>query len=75
MEYRVVPFSADVGSHEGGSEAASNLESLIQKMAADGWEFVDFEQVQTYKVGSSGCLGFFATEGETFTITMVIFRK
>lgn len=75
MEYRVVPFSADVGSHEGGSEAASNLEDLIQKMAADGWEFVDFEQVQTYKAGSSGCLGFFATEGETFTITMVIFRK
>ena len=75
MEYRVVPFSADVGSHEGGSEAASNLESLIQKMAADGWEFVDFEQVQTYKAGSSGCFGFFATEGETFTITMVIFRK
>jgi len=75
MEYRVVPFSADVSSHEGGEDAADNLQSLIQSMADDGWEFVDFEQVQTYKAGSSGCFGFFATEAETFTITMVIFRK
>jgi hypothetical protein len=75
MEHRVVPFSADVSSHEGGSAAASNLQDLIEEMASDGWEFVDFEQVRTYKAGSSGCFGFGATEPETFTVTMVIFRR
>ena len=75
MEYRVVPFSANVSSHEGGKDAAENLQSLIGSMADDGWEFVDFEQVQSHKAGSSGCFGLFATEPETFTITMVIFRK
>lgn len=75
MEYRVVPFSADVRSHQGGSDAASDLQSLINSEASDGWEFVDFEQVQTYKAGSSGCFGIGATEPETFTVTMVIFRR
>ena len=75
MEYRVVPFSADVSSFEGGEDAAENLQSLIKSMADDGWEFVDFEQVQSHKAGSSGCFGLFATDPERFTITMVIFRK
>ncbi|MFB6231210.1 MAG: hypothetical protein ABEL04_08645 [Salinibacter sp.] len=75
MEYRVVPFSADIKSHEGGEDAAANLQSLIESMAEDGWEFVDFEQIQTYQAGSSGCFGFGETEPQTFTITMVIFRK
>jgi hypothetical protein len=75
MEYRVVPFSADVSSHQGGPAAASDLQSLINSEASNGWEFVDFEQVQTYKAGSSGCFGtsIGATEPETFTVTMVIF--
>lgn len=77
MEYRVVPFSADVSSHQGGSDAASNLQSLINSETSGDWEFVDFEQVQSYKAGSSGCFGtdIGATEPETFTVTMVIFRR
>jgi hypothetical protein len=47
-EYTVVPFVAAVGRKGTASHAASQLETLIQSYARNGWEYVRLEQVETY---------------------------
>ena len=61
MQYKVVPFNAAISLKEGANEAASQLEELIGRVIADGWDYVRLETIPTYVAGDAGCFGFGAT--------------
>lgn len=73
--YKVVPFVASIGTHEGSQQAAVQLESLIQAHGQDGWEYVRLEKVTTFVAGDKGCFGFNATPAQTLSYSMAVFRK
>jgi hypothetical protein len=73
--YKVVPFVASIGTHEGSQQAAVQLEGLIQSMGQDGWEYIRLESVQTYVVGDKGCFGLGATPARMTSHSMAVFRK
>lgn len=71
MNYKVVPFNADLMKGEGTGKAATQLESLINQNAAQGWSYKGLETLQTVVTtpavaaipGTNGCAGFGATPG------------
>jgi hypothetical protein len=77
MQYKVVPFIASTAHNEKNKTevAASQLETLITHFAADGWEYVSLESLETYIAGDNGCFGFGATPARTTSVSMVVFRK
>ncbi len=75
MQYKVVPFAAAVASNQSASAVAGQVESIITSNAADGWEYVGTNQLQTFKAGSAGCFGFGATPSIVTTTEFIVFRK
>jgi hypothetical protein len=75
MEYKVVPFSASISTHEKDTKAAAQLEELANEAARSGWEFIRLERVETHVAGDSGCFGIGATPGSTISISMAVFRR
>lgn len=75
MQYRVIPFVARISSASGSSDVASQLETLIAGEGANGWEYMQLEQVSTHVMGNSGCFGFGATPGHETSYSVVVFRK
>lgn len=75
MEYRVIPFTANIANGEGAPAAASQLQTLIATNAAQGWEYVRLEQVETHIAGTDGCFGFGAMPASSRSLSMVVFRK
>lgn len=75
MEYKVVPFNAVIGQKDGASQAASQLQSLIDTMKAEGWEYVEMANIDTYVEGTSGCLGFGVKPGYNAAVAAVVFKK
>jgi hypothetical protein len=74
-KYRVIPFVASVGTNEGSSQAAAQLEALIKSWADQGWEYVRLESVETYVAGNAGCLGLGATPAQLVSYAMAVFRQ
>jgi hypothetical protein len=75
MEYKVVPFAANVQSHEGASAAAGQLQSVIASQASQGWEYVRLEHVETNIAGSNGCFGIGASPAQTIHVSMAVFQR
>ncbi|MBI5170553.1 MAG: DUF4177 domain-containing protein [Candidatus Eisenbacteria bacterium] len=85
MRYDVVPFTANIIAGQGAKAAASQLADIINQHAADGWEYVRLESVQTLVTtpgieGSAGCMGFGARPGvpdseDVRFVYMIVFRK
>ncbi len=65
MQYKVVPFRADVMVDEGTKKAAEQLSQLINQNATEGWKYHGLETLMTDVTtpatpgvpGKSGCLG------------------
>lgn len=75
MNYKVVPFTANITSTDNASAAAAQLESLISSHTASGWEYVRLEHVDTYVAGTGGCFGLGATPGRSTSVLMAVFRQ
>lgn len=91
MNYKVIPFKADIVAGEGQSKAAGQLEQLINQQASDGWNFKRLENLQTtlttpgrpFVPGTNGCMGFGAVPGtpavpdrrDTFPIYVAVFER
>ena len=75
QQYKVVPFTASIGLNEGSTQAAAQLEKLIQAMVQEGWEYVRLESLETYVAGSSGCFGIGATAARITSMSMVVFKR
>jgi hypothetical protein len=66
MQYKVIPFYADIMKGEGETKAAQQLSDLINSNAKEGWTYVRLETLVTFVTtpatpgtpGKSGCFGF-----------------
>ncbi|WP_158797881.1 hypothetical protein [Pedobacter sp. L105] len=75
MEYKVVPFVAVINQQKETTKVvADQLEQLIQKFHAEGWEYLRLESVSTYVQPESGCFGG-GTPGRMTAHQMVVFTK
>ena len=73
--YKVTPFVAVIDRERGAEQAAKQLQSVIQAEAADGWEYVRLESVETVIKGDNGCLGIGSTPPETTIYSMVVYKR
>lgn len=73
--YRVIPFVASIGTGEGSTQAANQLEALIRSWAEQGWEYVRLESVETYIAGTQGCFGLGATPARLVSYSMAVFKQ
>jgi hypothetical protein len=75
MQYKVVPIVPVIRKGENVSHLVTEFESVIQKYADQGWDFVSLESLSTWVTGNSGCFGLGATPGYMDVKQMLIFRK
>ena len=75
MEYKTVPFNANISRGDGGDKAASQLESLIESNRSQGWEFYSLENVTTDVSPDNGCFGIGAKPGYSVSVQVAVFRK
>lgn len=75
MEYKVVPFVAQITQKDSTEHVAQQLQQLINQFASDGWEYVGLENVETQIAGNSGCFGLGAQPPVTTTFKMLVFKK
>ena len=73
MNYKVIPYVANITNKGNAGDIASGVESKIK--AAEGWEFVQIQELTTYQAGSSGCFGLGATPGQIVSVSVLIFRQ
>jgi ABC-type transporter lipoprotein component MlaA len=74
-EYIVVPFTAKLGNKDNATQAAAQLQELIQYYSNNGWEYVRLESVETYVAGKQGCMGLDNTPSSYVYIRMAVFKK
>ncbi|MCF8257448.1 MAG: DUF4177 domain-containing protein [Flavobacteriales bacterium] len=74
-EYKVVPFNARVTSIYANGSAAEQLQSLINEYAAQGWEYVGLDKMETVIPPESGCFGFNSRPGFRNIHTVAVFRR
>lgn len=73
-EYKVVPFTGSVKSSASNSEVSSQLETVIEREATDGWEFYQLNNVNVEV--KPGCLGSLLGGQVSYQqIDQVIFRR
>ena len=75
MEYKVVPFNANLTQKDSAEAAAQQLQALIANYQANGYEFVSMESIETNVAGTNGCFGIGAKPGFVTSVAVVIFRK
>lgn len=75
MEYKVLPFVAQVSSSGSSSDVASQVESFIVQESQNGWEFVSCGNIDTNIEGSSGCFGIGSTPPSTSSTLVLVFKK
>jgi len=76
MQYKSVPFVISVSRNsDPAGSIASALETLINRYAQEGWEYVRLENINSEVLPSSGCFGFGAKPGYNITRHVAVFKK
>ena len=75
MQYRVVPFTANIGLGEGAPAAAGQLQNLIAQLGSEGWDYVRLEELTTHVAGTDGCFGIGAVPASTRSVSLAVFRR
>ena len=75
MEYKVLPCNANLEQKDASQVAVNQLQSLINKELANGFEFVCLDSIETSVAPTSGCLGIGAKPGYNTTVSVAIFKK
>lgn len=75
MEYKVVPFNANVKQDDAADKSAAQLQALIERYVAEGYEFVSMGSIETNVAGTSGCLGIGAKPAYNTAVAVAVFRK
>ena len=74
-DFAVLPFVANIDMQQGASEAATQLQSVINQYSLQGWEYVRLETVETFVRGDSGCLGIGSTDSRWEHYKMIVLRR
>ncbi len=75
MEYKVVPFNANLTQKQNASVAVNQLQTLIDNEMMGGYEFVSMGSIDTVVEPTDGCFGIGAKPGYTASVAVVIFKK
>lgn len=75
MNYKVVPFLAQITRKDTTTTVAEQLQSVINNYSDQGWEYVRLEVVETRIAPDAGCFGFGAKPEFTTVFRMIVFRK
>lgn len=75
MEYKVLPFNANLKRNDSADGAARQLQQLIDSQRAEGYEYVGLEEITTNVEGTNGCLGIGAKPGFTASVSVAVFKK
>jgi hypothetical protein len=73
--FKVVPFQAAISHYGTMHELAASLQIAIDLENADGWDFVQLQELTTWVDGSSGCFGIGAVSGHNRAIPVLIFKR
>ncbi len=73
-EYKVVPFIGKINSKQSAEDVSSQLWSVIETYATQGWEFYQMADVNIEV--APGCLaGFFGAKVSYVRFDQLIFRR
>jgi hypothetical protein len=75
MEFKIVPFMAQLKSGDHAGTVASQMQSVIDTQKAQGWEYQHVDSVQTFVEGSKGCFGYGAQHGINTVFNVMVFKK
>ncbi len=75
MQYKVVPFTAQISRTDSATTVADQIQPIINSMVSNGWEYMHMEAVQTWVAGTNGCFGFGAQPGYTTVFNVLVFKK
>lgn len=75
MQFKIVPFTAQITKDDTSATVATQMQSIIDSTVSQGWEYLRMDSVQTNVAGSNGCFGIGAQPGFTTTFNVLVFRK
>lgn len=73
--YKVLPFQGYIAHQGSPSQVSDDLANIINYEGANGWIFVQIQELTTYKAGTNGCFGFGAEPGCSISLAVLIFRR
>ncbi|NQV52837.1 MAG: hypothetical protein HQ500_06620 [Flavobacteriales bacterium] len=75
MNYKVVPFVAQITQKDTTATVAGQLQTLINEHSSQGWEYVRLENVETKVAPDNGCFGIGGKPGFSTVFKMVVFKQ
>lgn len=78
MKYKVVPFVGSIEQNQKASSqnVAEQLEEVIAKHTATGWQYIRLESVTTWVAPDDGCFGIIgAKPGFATSRQVIVFEK
>jgi len=75
MEFKVVPFMAQITRNETSSTVAKQMQTMIDDNVNQGWEYIRMDSVATAIAGDEGCFGIGAKPAFVTTYNVLVFRK
>jgi hypothetical protein len=75
MEFKVVPFTAQITRNDTSITVANQMQKMIDSQLAQGWIYIRMDSVKTSVAGTSGCFGIGAEAGFTTTFNVLIFSR
>lgn len=75
MNYKVIPFIAQINHKDSTDAVAKQLQNLINDYSAQGWEYVRLENVETSVEGDNGCFGIGAKPGYNTSCMVAVFKR
>ena len=75
MEFKVVPFTAQITRSDSSKTVAAQIQPVIDSYVASGWEYQRMETVQTWVAGAGGCFGIGAQPGFNTVFNVLVFKK
>ncbi|WP_343692084.1 hypothetical protein [Chitinophaga sp.] len=75
MEFKVVPFMAQITRNDTSSTVAKQMQIIIDNYANQGWEYTRMDSVETHIAADQGCFGVGAKPSFVTTYTVLVFKK
>lgn len=75
MEFKVVPFTAQIKQNDNSGTVATQMQSIIDSHVSEGWQYSHMDSVQTIVAGSNGCFGLGAQPPITTSFNVLIFKR
>jgi hypothetical protein len=75
MEFKVVPFMAQITRSDTSARVARQMQAIIDDSTTQGWEYMRTDSVQTTINADRGCFGIGARPAFITTYTVLVFKK